>query len=718
MKGAPPTPGTGFPNAVLTKKPGGDLAVQLTFPDVYEAAYRASGKGYSYYPCPPSTATCRFMPTGDSINSMYHLQKMADSNAMVLAKIQATQAAKDRMRVSHANYFGMPKPVLSQRRFANPSLGNQPGAIDSARRTMPGSTAAFRCLGEVEKRGAGENPYETKLHGGNVLRTQLGREWVAKATQARIRQLNAIDAARESGALDTGVGVRYASDEGVDSVPFAMKSQLDLVGALGQIQNALMAGDLKTMARFALEDITKATKLLARWSITADNTEFQEAIQLLDEIKESALEIADEEQIRVIAEGADPGDRRAIQRDGNIIVANVLPRIDAMRLYVIGMYKASYLSPEERKARSAALLKSSGLLRFRPQSITNSFANQLELINRTITRGGEPDPRVPIPRDGGDDDDDDDIGFDRPAEDREDDMAEERGPARFGRDQREVRARREAQRQVPGGAAAEGVAGEFGIARAAAQGMPVAQFLREPAAPVFAALPALRMRPGEEEAAVADAARIEAEMMGAVPAGAAVRPGGANAAAALQPLGAAGLGEEEAAGEEGIAAAVARGDIRDLQAFAPRSMSADAFRMGANLPQIALEAFRVAPTDADILAAIKDYEITYKTFEDMPDMTLKRFARAMEGRALELERTIGRWRAAPSVYFEEGLTDETFPKTKEGVRQLRYNVFGRGPGNPNVSVGNPTYTKMANNVIEFMNYRRARVGLPKLTLKK
>jgi hypothetical protein len=488
--------------AVITKKPTGDVGVQLTFPSVFEDAYKTLGTPMAFAPdC--ESKHCGFLE-GDDVAAAYHEQKRKDAHHMAAAGVAARKAAEARMLSSHMNYFKMPKPVLSQRVFANPSLGNQPGAIDSARRTMPGSVSAFRCLGEVEKRGAGENPYETQLQGGFVLRTKTGQEWVDKRFQGRISQLNAIDSARASDSLDTGEGVRYPGLEDEEEGEFPIKSQIDLVGALGQINNAMMTGNLATMARFTLEDISKAVKLLARWSITAPREEYREAIDLLDELVEEVMEVANEEQAQM--DNAAPGDPGR-EKDKAVVMSGVLPRLVAMRDYVRQMYDRVELTPKDRKARSKALLKSTGLTSFRPKK------DYGDIVREVIADEGLPQPRAAaIPRfnaprgPGGDDEDGGDDGpggpQPRPVFDREErQRMAARGPGQFIGDE--------------GGAAALGAPGGNEFRRR----MPDAGLrpLEEAALPAFAQMPRLDILDMDAEGDLLAAPRVRVPIPGQRP---------------------------------------------------------------------------------------------------------------------------------------------------------------------------------------------------------
>ena len=177
--------------AVTTKKPGGDVAIELTFPAVYQELYADAGEAERFAPSFPLVSPP--FVEGEDIQAAYHEQKRKDAHHMARAAVDSRQFADARMLSSHANYYGMPRPVLSQRVYANPSLGNLSGAIDSARRTMDDSMAPFRCLSRQERglSTGGCGACYDSLRGG-VIRTLKGQEWAANRLQDRIKQLDEI----------------------------------------------------------------------------------------------------------------------------------------------------------------------------------------------------------------------------------------------------------------------------------------------------------------------------------------------------------------------------------------------------------------------------------------------------------------------------------------------------------------------------------------------
>ena len=59
--------------AIATKKAGGDVATQLTFPAVYQSVYASQHRPLQYAPSAPGPLV---VPTaGDDFQSHYHAQK-------------------------------------------------------------------------------------------------------------------------------------------------------------------------------------------------------------------------------------------------------------------------------------------------------------------------------------------------------------------------------------------------------------------------------------------------------------------------------------------------------------------------------------------------------------------------------------------------------------------------------------------------------------------
>ena len=108
-------------SAYGTKKKGGDLALQLTFPDVTAAMMAGERRPYGY--SSRVEIEKADLPVAEDFQQQYHAEKKrwADSKAMEWVH----NNARTRWLMNH-NTFGYTQPYasLGQRIFANPSLGN------------------------------------------------------------------------------------------------------------------------------------------------------------------------------------------------------------------------------------------------------------------------------------------------------------------------------------------------------------------------------------------------------------------------------------------------------------------------------------------------------------------------------------------------------------------------------------------------------------------
>lgn len=411
---------------VATKKPGADTGVALTFPAVYSDVYAADGRGERFATEPPLPRTDE-MPGGLDLQDDYHQQKYLDARAMAFAALAARKSADKRMMLSHANYFGMPAPVLGQRRFANPSLGNQSGAIDSARRTVADDGVPFHCAMDAVA-GSG-------LSGG-VLRSAAGQRYGRSLLQRRVKQLDAIDAADATFSETTPVAPL--------SDAYPIRAQLELSTAMDRLATAL-EGDAATATRFIVEDFGKVVRDIARFSVSSDREGLEDAIVTV----ETSL-------------------AQARAREGRVGGDVVSIRLQALATYLRGMLQNINLSTKDKKSLSANLLRSTGLTRITTIG-REVFAARERRAARVAARRGRVAAEFAVPA--------------RPREDAEAEEVDEGFGAgagarrRFDRDQRQVFGER------AGAFFGEAAPAEAAAARAAAP----MRARPEPAAPAAAA---------------------------------------------------------------------------------------------------------------------------------------------------------------------------------------------------------------------------------------
>ena len=211
------------------KVPTTDLNVG--FPLAFSRTYARFGKAKEYIPDAPLPAMNN--TEGDDFQAMWHEQKKRDAHYMAGAKVKATHAHNARAFSSPHGYFMMPAPVLGQRQFANTSLGSL--YTHSTRDDQPSAGAPFIMIDNKS------SPYESKfgqnkgvsgtvLEGG-VLRTSAGQRYGRKLLEARIKQLNAINEAKQgfasgSPTLTTFAGAQSTLESQLSSTPLVELANL------------------------------------------------------------------------------------------------------------------------------------------------------------------------------------------------------------------------------------------------------------------------------------------------------------------------------------------------------------------------------------------------------------------------------------------------------------------------------------------------------------
>jgi hypothetical protein len=393
--------------AVTTKKPGGDAAVQLTFPTVFEYTAAAEHIPMMMFGMTPPA---RHVPSAslDDVQEAYHEQKCLDANRMVMAKVQSTQSARNYYVKSHQGYI-VPPPVLSQRKFANPSNGAAGigGDLFPARRTAAAAAAPFMCSGNG-------------LHGG-VLRTAEGQKWGATRLQDRVSQLNTIDAelaAFETGQVMDSLPLPTAVEQGLPS------QQVNLLVEFNTYRQALTDALISgTLDRFALTDFARMLSILFRIAPTANREELEDMKSGSETMMQLMSGVA--EQAR---EGYDLGRRGQHAPQVRRFIANVVSLVEKTNQYINKMLSGVDLQYKERLALSKNLVRSLGFTK---------LLNTLEF--RAPPTPAQAAAAASAPDADDDDDEDDDEGgdhFTREAPTREDSEAPPRG--RFDRDQRQV----------------------------------------------------------------------------------------------------------------------------------------------------------------------------------------------------------------------------------------------------------------------------------------
>ena len=368
-------------SAFGTKKPFGDAGVQLTFPLNFQRAYDIPFAYYQDAYEPPMD-----IMVGTDFQSEYHEQKRQEANQSVMNRIQANRTKERKLLTGPHNYH-LPKPVLGQRKFANPSMGAV--GFSSARRD-----------------GSVNAPFQTVETGmtGGVVTSMEGQQFYKKQLADRINQLNRMNALAQGFPVEMGQDVRtfnnrdYGSEEKVQF--FALFDEL----------LARMAG-----MDYQLIDFSKVKLMLT--------TLFKVAPVLTDEDYKDILDSFDSYLPSLRASYgrallfAEDNDRYAP------IFTLTVGYLERMYQFVSEMYKAVYATEKEKR----------GLVKSLTQDIFKGLQKERN-FRSALRRMAQDDDRVEdFVEDfdaayGDDGPDGDDGQFDRPAVTREDD--EQDGAAR------------------------------------------------------------------------------------------------------------------------------------------------------------------------------------------------------------------------------------------------------------------------------------------------
>lgn len=359
---------------VATKKPGGDLGVQLTFPLNFQRAFDA---GFEFFPSDLGDNIDLFV--GQDFQSKYHDQKRLDANQSVMNGIQA-KATAERLLLTGPHNYHVPKPVLGQRRYANPSYGAE--ALVSTRRDN-GDDAPFRVIegtdimmGMPPIMGAGSGSMR-----GGVLKTAQGYDFYKGQLADRIEQLNRINALAQGFAVPMGQGVNTRNNEtegGPNKVEFFL--------LLREFMDAVEAGDYNRFTFDAAKDFIG--KLLSLAPVASEE-DFHDIIEGLDDIERN-----------LNAEDAGSADGRVIYGETLRVLA------DKSRDYTRVMFSNMERSEAEKKALSKSLVK-------------NLKLDQLLRRKSLIAALKDADPRIAETMEDFDDGDDDGR-FEGPSLGRED----------------------------------------------------------------------------------------------------------------------------------------------------------------------------------------------------------------------------------------------------------------------------------------------------------
>ncbi len=318
-------------SAFGTKKRGADLAQQLTFPAVYSQVVSSEANPYGYAPL--QSLRPMELPVGDALQDKYHEQKRLDAHRRVMNAVRDNQASTARFLRSHANY-DVPKPVLSQRIYANPSNGNQ-ADIYSHRPIQ----------WEVDWSG---------LQGG-VLFTQEAQKWGRQKLRDRIPQLDAIALAKQEfiSGLPTGALAERGAPTGLEEFP--LKSEVELVKLIESIGAQIADNKVSPLM---LADAVKFLRLLFRWASSASLDSLEEMMEYVESIIAPLEDLYADQQSQFELGSADTPS----------VSARLLKMMSDTREYLRQMIGVANKSPEERKKASNTFIRSAGFTSLIKQS--------------------------------------------------------------------------------------------------------------------------------------------------------------------------------------------------------------------------------------------------------------------------------------------------------------------------------------------------------------
>jgi len=278
--------------AIATKKPFGSQAVQDTFPAVFSQRFAQLGSPQAYLPS-------RGIPhapleRGDGFQSSYHEQKRREADYMAHAKVHSTRMMNTRAFSSHNGYFGMPQPVLGQRKFANETGGAF--SVTSARQSY--ADAPFHY---TEPHAYSHHRAHTHggAYSGGVLRTAEGQGYAKARLMDRIAQFNAINSNQGNFTPDPR-GSISSPNEQTESMTQVRQSEASNVGTQAKTElylllqnlNDSMVGDdteaggpdAGDVSRFTYQDTTRALGLLFRLAPTLEPYDLVDILDLVNGI--------------------------------------------------------------------------------------------------------------------------------------------------------------------------------------------------------------------------------------------------------------------------------------------------------------------------------------------------------------------------------------------------------------------------------------------------
>lgn len=360
-------------SAFGTKKPFGDAGVQLTFPFNFQRSYDLPFAYYGDAVEPPMD-----IMVGTDFQSQYHEEKRREANQSVMNGIQARKTAERKLLTGVHNYH-LPKPVLGQRKFANPMNG----VVGFASARRDDSSAPFQTI-------------ETGMTGG-VVTTVEGQQFYKKQLADRINQLNRMNALAQGFAVEMGQNVNTFNSEEIGD-----QDKVQFFVLFDELLTSLQASEY---SRVDFAKIKTIFRLLFKFAPIATEDDFKDIIERLEDA------IVPQRQnltaVYLTEQGGDPERRTPI-------ALLTFVYLERMYQYVSQMNRQVYGSLAGRKALSKALIKKlfNKILTGSVVDVLNRLADESPIIRDAVE---DMDAMW-----GADGEDGDDGEFDRPAQNRED----------------------------------------------------------------------------------------------------------------------------------------------------------------------------------------------------------------------------------------------------------------------------------------------------------
>jgi hypothetical protein len=365
-----------------TKKPNGDRGIALTYPAVFTEVYDLP---LAYFPSDEGAAPS--LPVGRDFQANYHERKKSDAVKVVMDGLQARKSSERLMMTGPHNYH-LPRPVLSQRRYANPAGGVV--GFSSARRD--GSVAA---------------PFTTterQMEGG-VLSSFEGQQYYRNKLAERSSQLDRIN------ILATGTPVpRESVMQLYDSKKLGPKDKVEFFVSLRNFTDAVLTGDI---SRFTMEDFKELLGYLFRFAPFASAEEIGGVMRALDNIFQMLHDYTDdvEPDERVLVQGT-AEERSADEAAKQLAYAQTLTvYVEMLQNYLRQMAGFVGRNTQDRIALSSNLIQSLG---FNNAMIFDDERDALDVLSRQNVRAAQRREDIDgywDDDDGdGDEDDDDRLG--------------------------------------------------------------------------------------------------------------------------------------------------------------------------------------------------------------------------------------------------------------------------------------------------------------------